>query len=177
MVSHKDGWARLGRPTGHRLSLLRNLVTSLIQHERIKTTHTNAKACQRMADRMIELGKSNTHINRSYAKSYLYDKSAIHKLFDSLGPRYTYRNGGYTRVVHAERRINDNAQLSYIELIQNSNELRHTPDVDKSSDEQYHKSSAINHSYQQSIYHYSPEQAPRLGSQHHNDNVQTQQQH
>lgn len=163
MVSHRSGLPKLGRPTGHRLALLRNLVTSLLQHERIKTTHVKAKACQRLADYVINLGKYDNHYNRIQAKSWLYDDSVLQKLFTSIAPRYTNRDGGYTRVIKAEIRRDDAAHMSYIELVQRDNELRHTPTLSNENLRRVQLLQQQNHQYQNKVFQYKFVQAPKLG--------------
>ena len=90
---------KLGRRTDHRNAMLRNLVQSLLDNGRIETTVTRAKEAQKMADKMITLGKKNTLHTRREAAAYIYKPSTVQKLFAEIAPNYEDRNGGYTRVL------------------------------------------------------------------------------
>src|SRR5437764_10657046 len=92
------GW-KLGRNTSHRRALLRNLVTSLITEERIETTVQKAKAVRPHAEKMITLGKRGDVASRRLAASYLMTREAVDKLFATVSPRFSDRNGGYLRIV------------------------------------------------------------------------------
>ena len=89
---------KLGRPTDHRKAMLRNQVTSLLKYGRIETTVTRAKETRRMAEKMITLGKRGDLHARRQALAYIYDEDVVKKLFDEIAPKYSDRNGGYTRV-------------------------------------------------------------------------------
>lgn len=110
--------SRFDRPMGQRRALLRGLVTSLLEHERIKTTLTKAKAAQAISEKMITLAKTDDLASRRRALAYLTKEDVVKKLFDTLGPRYAHREGGYTRVLHVETRRGDGAPLAILELIQ-----------------------------------------------------------
>ncbi len=110
------GW-KLGRNTSHRRALLRNLVTSLIMEERIETTVTKAKAMKSHAERMITLGKKGGVANRRLAAAYLMTPDAVDKLFNTVGPRFGDRNGGYTRIVLTGFRKGDGGAKAFIELL------------------------------------------------------------
>jgi large subunit ribosomal protein L17 len=116
-MRHRNFGSRLSRKTEHRRSLLRNLVTSLIMSERIKTTVTKAKATRPLAEWMISLGKRGDLHARRQAASYLLNPSAVKILFDDLSKRYATRPGGYTRIVHAGWRRGDGADVAIIELV------------------------------------------------------------
>ena len=98
-MRHKVAGYKLGRNTAHRRSLLRNLVTSVIVEERIETTVPKAKAAKPIVEKMITLGKRGDLAARRLAAAYLMTDEAVVKLFDTVGPRFGDRNGGYTRII------------------------------------------------------------------------------
>ena len=108
---------KLGRPTDHRLAMLRNLVTSLLREGRIETTLTRAKETRRMAERMITLGKRGDLHSRRLALAYIYDEDVVTKLFNEIAPNYADRNGGYTRIIKVGPRRGDAAEKAIIELV------------------------------------------------------------
>jgi large subunit ribosomal protein L17 len=116
-MRHRRHGGKLNRTTAHRLALMRNQVTSLLEHERIETTDAKAKSLRRVADRMITLGKRGTLHARRQALSVIRDKGVTAKLFDELAERYRERPGGYTRVLKVRQRVGDAAPLSIIELV------------------------------------------------------------
>ena len=97
--------------------MLRNLVTSLLDHEQVRTTDARAKEVRRIADRMITLGKRGTLHAQRQALRTLRSKEVARKLFDTLAERYRDRPGGYTRILKLGRRVGDNAELSLIQLV------------------------------------------------------------
>jgi large subunit ribosomal protein L17 len=117
-VRHRKRQGKLGRSSAHRKALLRNLVTSLLDRERIVTTDAKAKELRRVADRMITLGKRGSLHARRQALSVIRSKEVTAKVFDELAERFRERPGGYTRVVKARRRTGDAAPLSVIELVE-----------------------------------------------------------
>lgn len=116
-MRHKRAGFKLKRDTAARRSLLRTLVTSVIEHERIITTVPKAKAAKPIVEKMITLGKADTLHSRRQAASYLETPAAVQKLFDKLGPRFAQRNGGYTRVVRVGWRKGDGAEQALLELV------------------------------------------------------------
>jgi large subunit ribosomal protein L17 len=98
--------------------MLRNMVTSLLDHERIETTDAKAKELRRVADRMITLGKQGSLHARRRALAFIRDKGVAAKVFGVLADRYRNRRGGYTRVLKVRRRVGDAAPLSIIELVE-----------------------------------------------------------
>jgi large subunit ribosomal protein L17 len=116
-MRHKVAGYKLGRTTSHRRSLLRNMVTSLIIEERIETTVPKAKALRPTAEKMITLGKRGDLAARRQAASYLMTDEAVRKLFDTIGPRFGDRNGGYTRIVRTMWQKGDGADKAFIELL------------------------------------------------------------
>ncbi len=111
------GTRKLGRPTAHRLMMLRNLVTSLLEHGRIMTTETKAKEVRCMAEKMITLGKANTLHAKRQALGYITKREVVVKLFDITAPKFAERNGGYTRIIKASPRRGDAAPMAIIELV------------------------------------------------------------
>lgn len=108
---------KLGRNSSHRRAMLRNLVTSLLAEGRIQTTHTRAKEVQRIADRMITLGKRSDLHARRQALAYIYSEDVVTKLFTEYAEKYADRNGGYTRVLKMGPRRGDGAEISILELV------------------------------------------------------------
>jgi len=108
---------KLRRPTEHRLALLRNLVTSFLEKERIKTTLAKAKETRPLAEKMITLAKRNTLHARRRALAFLRKEEVVTKLFDQLGPRFAERPGGYARLVKLGPRQGDGAPMAMLELI------------------------------------------------------------
>ncbi len=119
-MKHRVVGRRLDRTTEHRTAMFRNLVTSLFRHERIKTTTPKAKEIKRYADKFITLAKQGTAHARRQANRDIRDVEILNKLFDTLGPRFKNRAGGYTRIVHVGRRVGDAAEMSMIELVERS---------------------------------------------------------
>jgi large subunit ribosomal protein L17 len=116
-MKHRVVGRRLDRTTEHRTAMFRNLVTSLIHHERITTTTPKAKELKRFADKMITLAKRATPHARRIANRDVRDVEALNKLFGPLADRFKARPGGYTRLVRVGRRAGDNAELAVIELL------------------------------------------------------------
>ena len=108
---------RFDRSTGHRQLMFRNLVTEILEHEKIKTTEPKAKAVRGMTEKMITLAKAGSLHARRQALSFVLDKRVAEKLFAELGPRYANRNGGYTRIVKLGNRMGDGASMVQIELV------------------------------------------------------------
>jgi large subunit ribosomal protein L17 len=116
-MRHGNRRGKLRRPTGHRLALLRNMVTSLFEHEQIETTDAKAKELRRIADKMITLGKRGDLHARRQALAVVRTDAVAHKLFGELADRYRARAGGYTRVLKSRVRIGDAASMSIVELV------------------------------------------------------------
>jgi large subunit ribosomal protein L17 len=102
----------------HRNAMMRNMVTSLIEHGRITTTDSRAKELRKLVDRMITLGKRGDLHARRQASQVIRTRQVLAKLFDQLGPRYQGRPGGYTRIIKLGNRLGDNASQSIIELVE-----------------------------------------------------------
>ena len=116
-MRHRKKGRQLGRQTKHRWALFRNLVTSLLDHERIETTEAKAKEVRGFTDRMITLGKEGTLPARRRALAFLRSKDVVSKLFSDVAGRFQNRPGGYTRMVKTRRRIGDAAEMVAIELV------------------------------------------------------------
>ena len=117
-MRHNKSGKRLGRNTPHRTAMLRNMVTSLFEHEKITTTDARAKELRKVVDRMITLGKRGDLHARRQVLSVIRDQKVVAKLFDQIGPRYKDRPGGYTRIVKVGSRLGDNAPQSIIALVE-----------------------------------------------------------
>jgi large subunit ribosomal protein L17 len=115
---HRIAGRKLGRKADHKLALMKNLVTSLIVHERIETTVAKAKELKMLADRMITLGKKGDIAAIRTASKNIQTKEAVGKLFKDLAPRFTTRNGGYTRVLKYRNRRGDGAPTAIIEWVE-----------------------------------------------------------
>jgi len=118
-------YRHLGRKSSHRQALLRNLVTSLFEHESISTTWPRAKEAQRLAEKLITLGKRNTAVSRKKATAIFYKPvELIPKLFTTLRERYQSRPGGYTRVLRIEPLKQDTAASAILELVDGPRDMR-----------------------------------------------------
>lgn len=116
-MRHGVGGYKLKRDKSARRALLRGLVTSVIEHERIMTTVPKAKAARPLIDKMITLAKRDTLHARRQAASFLQTPASVKKLFDTLGSRFGQRNGGYTRIVRVGPRKGDGAEVAMLELV------------------------------------------------------------
>jgi large subunit ribosomal protein L17 len=116
-MRHRVGTSKLKRDVGARNSLLKNLVTSVIDKERVITTVPKAKAIRPLVEQMITLAKRDTLHARRQAASFLETAASVQKLFDTLGSRFGQRNGGYTRIVRLGFRKGDGAEQAMIELV------------------------------------------------------------
>ena len=116
-MRHLNSGSKLGKQPAHRRAVLRSLVTNLLEHGRITTTLTRAKAARPVAEKMITLGKRDTLHTRRQAASFLETPASVKKLFDTLGTRFGQRHGGYTRIVRLGFRKGDGAEQAIIELV------------------------------------------------------------
>lgn len=116
-MRHLSKGKKLGRTTAHRKALLRNLVTSFLDKERVTTTVAKAKETRPLAEKMITLAKKNTLHTRRQALAFVTKESTVRKLFDTLGPRFSERPGGYTRIVKTGPRAGDGAEMAVLELV------------------------------------------------------------
>ncbi|MBE3571598.1 MAG: 50S ribosomal protein L17 [Moorella humiferrea] len=111
------GYRKLGRLSGHRKMMLRNIVTSFLREGKIETTEMRAKELRSLAEKMITLGKRGDLHARRQALAYLLDEDVVTKLFKEIGPRYQDKNGGYTRIIKTGYRQGDGAPMVRIELV------------------------------------------------------------
>jgi large subunit ribosomal protein L17 len=116
-MRHQVTGRKLNRNTSHRIAMLRNMATSLFQHERIKTTVQKAKELRPFAEKLITLAKKETLHARRQVLRHIHDNEIVQKLFTDIGIRYATRPGGYTRIVRVDFRRGDNAEMAIIELV------------------------------------------------------------
>lgn len=117
-MRHRKKGRQLGRNSKHRRALYRNLVTSLLEHERIETTEAKAKEARGIAEKMITLGKDGTLHARRRALSFIQKKDIVSKLFGEVAGRFASHKGGYTRIIPTRRRPGDAAELVALELVE-----------------------------------------------------------
>jgi len=120
MSRHANAGRKLSRNTSHRKALLDNLVRAVILNESIRTTTPKAKEARRLVERVITKARENTLASRRVVHKTVRDQAALAKLFQSIGPRFKERPGGYTRLIHVENRVGDNAPMSILELVEKS---------------------------------------------------------
>jgi large subunit ribosomal protein L17 len=116
-MRHRNSGRQLSRNASHRHAMLRNMATSLLQHETIRTTVPKAKELRRVVEPLITLAKVDSIGKRRLAYSRLRDESIVVKLFEDLGPRFKARAGGYTRILKMEPRPGDNADMALMQLV------------------------------------------------------------
>jgi large subunit ribosomal protein L17 len=119
MRHHLSG-RQLSRNAPHRHALLRSLSVALLRHETIRTTVPKAKELRRVVEPLITLGKEDSDSNRRLAFARLRDSEIVAKLFDTIGPRFKARPGGYTRILHMAPRPGDNAEMALMQLVERS---------------------------------------------------------
>ena len=116
-MRHNVGYRKLGRTSAHRRALLRNLATDLFRHERLKTTLPKARELRPFAEKLITLARRDDLHARRQVLRQITDKTVVKKLFDTLGPRFAARPGGYTRALKLEPRPGDGADMAIVELV------------------------------------------------------------
>lgn len=116
-MRHRKSGRQLNRNSSHRQAMFRNMASSLVRHEIIKTTAVKAKELRRVVEPLITLAKSDSVANRRLAFARTRDQEVVGKLFNELGPRYQERPGGYTRILKCGLRAGDKAPMAYIELV------------------------------------------------------------
>ena len=134
-MRHRVEKRKLGRTSSHRLAMLRNLVTSLLDKERVETTHAKAKELRRVTDRMITLGKRGDLASRRQALRIVRSQDVVKKLFSDIAVRFESRPGGYTRIFQIGPRVGDGASMALIELVDR-------PAITKEADKKKSKDSA-----------------------------------
>jgi len=130
-MRHLSAGRKLNRSASHRRALFRNLVTALLERERIKTTDAKAKETRRLTERMITLGKEGTLAARRRALTFVQSQAVVKKLFEDIAPRFKERNGGYTRIIKIGIRHGDAAPVSVIELVTRAADLQAAAEGDK----------------------------------------------
>ena len=128
------GTRKLGRPTDQRMSMLRGMVTFLLEKGSLETTVTRAKEVRSLTEKMITLGKVNTLANKRRALAFITKEDVVKKLFDEIAPAYAERNGGYTRILRMGPRRGDGAEMAIIELVK-SEEPAKKPVEEKTADQ------------------------------------------
>lgn len=128
-MRHKKAGRRFSRDSAHRQAMFSNMAASLIEHEQIVTTLAKAKDLRRVVDKYITLAKRGDLNSRRLAASRLRNENMVKKLFDTLGPRYKDRNGGYTRVLKAGFRYGDQAPRAVIELVDRDESAKGAADL------------------------------------------------
>ena len=116
-MRHRKSGRQLNRNSSHRQAMFRNMASSLVRHDIIKTTVVKAKELRRVVEPLITLAKSDSVANRRLAFARTRDQEVVGKLFNELGPRYQERPGGYTRILKCGLRAGDKAPMAYIELV------------------------------------------------------------
>ena len=116
-MRHKVAGRKLGRDSGHRKALYRNLVTDLLGYEKIITTEAKAKEVRGLTEKMITLGKHGNLHSRRQALSFIIDSKVTEKVFNELAPRYAKRPGGYTRITKLGPRLGDGAAMVQLEMV------------------------------------------------------------
>jgi large subunit ribosomal protein L17 len=141
-MRHNKSGRTLGRKPDHRQHMMRNMVTSFFQNEKITTTVTRAKELRKLAEKMITLAKRGDLHSRRQALRVIREPKVVARLFEMIAPRYADRPGGYTRILRLENRLGDNAPMAIIELVEegyvaqttdiaDNNELESTASVKK----------------------------------------------
>ena len=116
-MRHNVAGRKLGRPTAHRMAMYKNMVVSLLQHERIQTTEPKAKEVRGLAEKIITRGKKGTLHERRQAMAFVGDEKIVKKTFEDLANRYKDRQGGYTRLIKLGPRKGDAAPMAILELV------------------------------------------------------------
>src|SRR5688572_2300013 len=123
-MRHRNEGRKLSRNTSHRRALLRNLVTSLLEHGRLMTTLPKAKEVRPLAEKMITLGKRDNLAARRQVQSYLLKEAIAKKVFDTIAPKFADRKGGYSRIIKLGNRKGDGADIAIIELLGSELEVK-----------------------------------------------------
>ena len=135
-MKHRIGYNALSRKSSQRKALMRSMVTSLLKYERIETTKAKALEVRKMAEKLITRSKVDSVYNRRVASRYIYDEAVVNKLFKEIGPLFTERNGGYTRILKTGNRLGDAAEMVILELVEKTKKEEKAADKkDKKSKE------------------------------------------
>jgi large subunit ribosomal protein L17 len=127
-MRHRQSGRKLNRNSSSRKAMFRNMATSLLRHELIKTTLPKAKELRRVAEPLITMAKSDSVANRRLAFDRLRDREVVTKLFNELGPRYESRPGGYLRILKCGFRTGDKAPMAYVELVDRAEDIEAVED-------------------------------------------------
>jgi large subunit ribosomal protein L17 len=130
-MRHRNSGRQLSRNSSHRHALLRNMATSLLRHETIRTTVPKAKELRRVVEPLITLAKIDSEAKRRQAYSRLRDVGVVEKLFDEIGPRFKSRAGGYTRILKMEPRAGDSADMALMQLVEETAKAEKSADAGK----------------------------------------------
>ena len=130
MSRHLNAGRKLSRNTSHRKALLDNLVRAVIQYESIRTTTPKAKEARKIVERIITRAKPGTLAARRNVHRTVRDQATLAKLFETIAPRFKERKGGYTRIIHVQNRVGDNAPMSILELVEKSVKAETKDDVE-----------------------------------------------
>jgi large subunit ribosomal protein L17 len=128
-MRHRNSGRQLSRNSSHRRALLRNMATSLLRHETIRTTLPKAKELRRVVEPLITLAKADSLAKRRLAFSRLRDLTVVEKLFTDLGPRFKARTGGYTRILKMEPRPGDSADMALMQLVESTAPVAPAPET------------------------------------------------
>jgi len=123
MSRHANAGRKLSRNTSHRKALLDNLVRAVILEESIRTTTPKAKETKKLVERVITKAKADTVAARRIVHKTVRDQAALAKLFETIGPRFKERPGGYTRLIHVQNRAGENAPMAILELVEKSEKV------------------------------------------------------
>jgi len=121
-MRHNIHAKKLGRTTAHRTAMFRNQLASLVQHQKIRTTLSKAKALRPVAEKMITQGREDTVHSRRQVRRWLPNRSDVKRLFDTISPRFLNRPGGYTRIIKLGPRRGDGAEMAILELVEKSDD-------------------------------------------------------
>ena len=127
MSRHANTGRKLSRNTSQRKALLNGLIRAVILEESIRTTVPKAKEARRVVERIITKSRQNTLANRRLVHRTVRDQAALAKLFDTIGPRFAQRPGGYTRLIHVDNRVGDNAPMAILELVEKTEKAAEAP--------------------------------------------------
>ena len=133
-MRHRKKTVKLGRTSAHRNELLANLVCGLIEHRRIKTTVSKAKAARSLAEKMVTLGKKGTLAARRQAIATLKQEGLVRVLFDEIAPGFESRAGGYTRILKLGRRMSDSSEMALLEWVEGSEKADDTEQVEAATE-------------------------------------------
>jgi len=130
-MRHGKRRTRFGRQQSHRIATLKNLARAVLLHQRIKTTHVKAKEARRVVEKLITIAKDDSVAARRKAFAILGDRTLVGKLFKEIGPLFTQRKSGYTRIIPFNFRKGDGASMVFLELTEKKPEPKHAPDKKK----------------------------------------------